>query len=344
MKSSKILLSLVIALAFTFVLADQSVAQDDPRAQAVEKFNTAQEYASDRNFDNAISTYREALAIARDNDLDDIVERIEQNLPRVGFSRASTAYSEYQNDRSLANANEALEAFKAAQEIAEEFGDQQITQQARGAIPQLYYLRSVHEFRDDNYDAALADLATAIDMNANYAVAYYQKGVVMKAKDPDNFDGFMEWYDRAIEIAQQTDDSRTLNNARNGARDELIYRAVNLADERRFSRAIELLEKVEQYDPESADAHYRLAEIHNERGNWDQALQHAQRSLELETGGVGDRAKIYFELGTAYKGKGETSNACDAFENARHGDFTDPANHELQFELECPGHRPTGRR
>lgn len=343
MKSSKILLSLVTALAFTFVIVDQSAAQDDPRAQAVEKFNEAQEYAGNREFDNAISTYREALAIAQENDLDDIVERIVQNLPRVGHSRASNAYSTYQSDRNISNATAALEAFKASKELAEEFGDNQIAQQARGAIPQLYYLRSVHEFRDENYDAALADLETALELNENYAVAYYQKGVVMKAKTPDDFDSFMEWYDKAIEVAERTDDSRTLNNARNGARDELIYRAVNLAEERRFGRAIELLEKVEKYDSESASAHYRLAEIHNERGNWNRALEHARRALDLESGGVTDRAKIYFELGTAYKGQGETSNACDAFENARYGDFTDPANHELQFELECPGHRPSGR-
>jgi hypothetical protein len=54
-------------------------------------------------------------------------------------------------------------------------------------------------------------------------------------------------------------------------------------------------------------------------------------------------AKIYFELGMAYKGLGQKENACSAFENARYGDFTDPANHELQFELKCEGHTPTGR-
>jgi hypothetical protein len=46
----------------------------------------------------------------------------------------------------------------------------------------------------------------------------------------------MQWYDRAIEVAQETNDNRTLENARNGARDELIYRAVILKEERQFSR------------------------------------------------------------------------------------------------------------
>jgi tetratricopeptide (TPR) repeat protein len=343
MKSFNIIISLIAVLAFTLVAAEKSQAQDDPRAEAIQLYNQAQELAGDRDFSGAIDLFRDALEVARENDIDDIVELIEGNLPQVARSRASAAYSQYQSDRSKDSVNRAIRYFKEAKDIGEEFNNQEVAQQATAAIPQLYYIRSVLEFRADNYDAAVEDLNTAIELNANYAVAYYQKGIVMKAKHPEDIDMFMPWYDRAIEVAQRTNDSRTLNNARNAARDELIYRAVTLAEERRFSRAIELLEKVSQYDPNSATAHYRLAEIHNDRGSWDNAIRHANRALELETGGVTDRAKIYFELGTAYKGKGDKDNACSAFENARYGDFTDPANHELQFELRCEGHVPTGR-
>ena len=343
MKSFKIFLSLFAVFAFTLIAADKSSAQDDARAQAVQLYNSAQEMAGQSDFDGAIDIFRDALEIARANNIDDIVELVQNNLPRVAQSKASNAYRTYQSERTKDSATRALRSFEQAKEIAEEFGNDQVAQQARGAIPQLYYLRSVLEFREENYDAALSDLDTAIDLNANYATAYYQKGVVLKALNPQDIEGALEWYDRAIEIAERVNDTRALNNARSGARDELIFRAVNLADERRFADAITLLNRVEKYDPRSATAHYRLAEIHNERGNWDLALQHATRALEFEAGGVTDKAKIYFEMGTAYKGKGDVNNACDAFENARYGDFTEPANHELQFELKCEGHTPTGR-
>ena len=52
-----------------------------------------------------------------------------------------------------------------------------------------------------------------------------------------------------------------------------------------------------------------------------------------------EKAKIYFELGTAYKALGQqTGNACSAFENANYGEFSDPASHELEFVLECEGY------
>lgn len=343
MKSFKLLVSLFAICTFTLVAADQIQAQDDARAEAIQLYNQAQELAGSGNFSDAIDLFRDALNVARENDIDDIVTLVEENLPKVARSRASSAYRTYQSERTRESATQALRYFTEAKEIAEEFGDEEVAQQATAAIPQLHYIRSIIEFRNDNHEAAMEDLDTAIEMNANYAVAYYQKGVVAKSMNPEDVDGFMQWYDRAIEVAERVNDNRTLNNAREGAAEELIYRAVSLKDERRYDRAIELLNRAFNYQPESADAHYRLAEVYNLRGNWDQALQHASRALELESGGVTDKAKIYFELGTAYKGQGNKENACNAFENARYGDFTDPANHELQFELKCEGHTPTGR-
>lgn len=342
MKSLKSILLLVAAFSVTLFAVEQSHAQD-ARNQAIELYNQAQELAGSGEFDNSIILYRDALEIARENGLNDITELIVERIPRVASSRASNAYRGYQNERTIESVNRALEAFQEAKEIAEEFGNEQVRQQAEGAIPQLYYIRSVLHFRSDNYEDALADLDTAIDINPNYATAYYQKALVTKNQNPAEVETWLGLYDEAIEVAQRVNDQRTLQNTRNSARDELIFRAVNLAEDRQFTRAIELLQMVEKYDAQSADAHYRLAEIYNERGRWDQALQHATRALEYESGGVNDKAKIYFELGTAYKGQGQIENACDAFENARYGDFTEPANHELQFELKCEGHAQSGR-
>lgn len=342
MKSLKSIVLLFAAFSLTLFAVEQSHAQD-ARNEAIDLYNQAQELAGSGDFDNSIDLYRDALEIAQENDLNDITELIVERIPRVASSRASNAYRGYQNERSLESANRALEAFQEAKEIAEEFGNDQVKQQATAAIPQLYYIRSVLEFRADNYDAALADLDTAIELNENYATAYYQKAIVIKEQSPDDVDTWLEWFDTAIEVGERANDNRTVENAREGAAEELIYRAVNLTEDGQYNRALELLERVEQYESESADAQYRIAAIHNERGRWDQALQHATRALEYESGGVNDKAKIYFELGMAYKGQGEKDSACEAFENARYGDFTEPANHELQFELKCEGHTPTGR-
>lgn len=344
MKSYSHILSVLIALALVFGISHTANAQEDMRGEAVSLYNEAQELASANQLEDAIETYRAALDIANDNELEDISERIERQLPRVYYSRASRAFQQYQEERTIEAADRAIARFNEAREAGEEFNDEQVVQQTTRALPQLHYLKSTIQFRNEDLDAAMESLDTALELNPNYPTAYYQRAIVYKQQNPEDIDQTLEYYDRAIELAEELNDNRTLGNARRSAAEELIFRAVNLKEEERYSRAIELLEKVENYDPENADAHYRLAEISNMRGNFERAVEHSNRALELETGGVTDRAKIYFELGTAYKGLNQISNACDAFENANYGEFSEPASHELQFELECPGHRSTGGR
>jgi len=338
MKSLKTILSCSFVMFLLLGTAEITQAQDEARVEAIELYNNAQELAGGNDFDGAIDLYRDALEIARENGLNDITDLIEERLPRVYGSRASNSYRNYQNERTVASIDRAIEHFKESQEAAAEFGNQQVEQQAQGAIPQLYYVRSILNFRQDNLEDAMNDLDAALELNSNYAAAYYQKGIVQKKMTPEEVETWLQWYDRAISVSEQVGDNKTLENAREGAAEELIYRGVSLGEDREFNRAIELLEMVDEYVPNSDEQHYRLAEIYNQRGNWTDAETHARQALEYHNGGVADKAKIYFELGTALKGLGENENACSAFENARYGDFTEPANHELEFQLKCEGH------
>lgn len=342
MKSFKFILFQSLVLVMMLGSAELTMAQDEARSEAIQFYNSAQELAGDNQFSEAIELYKDALDIARENELTDITDLIEERLPKVYASRASNAYRQYQSERTIESVDQAIEYFQESLETAEEFNNSQVAQQASGAIPQLYYVRSVLNFRQENYDQAMTDLDEALELNPDYATAQYQKAVVMKRMNPEDVESWLSQYDTAIEVAERTNDTKTLNNAREGASDELIFRAVNLADERQFEEAVDLLNRAEQYDA-TYEVPYRLAEIANKRGNWSTAETDAREALNLHTGGVADKAKIYFELGTALKGQGEFEEACSAFEDARYGDFTEPANHELQFELKCEGHSATGR-
>lgn len=343
MKSFKTILTQCLAVVMMLGFAELSIAQDEAKGEAIQLYNQAQEMAEENQFDQAISLYRDALSIARENELTDIADLVEEGLPKIYNSRASQAYQQFQSERSMSSINTAIEYFEETQEVAEEFGNDQIAQQARGAIPQLVYVRSVLNYRQENLDQALEDLNRALELNPNYAVAEYQKAVVMKKMEPSDVEGWLAQYDRAIEVAQETNNTETLENARENAAEELVYRAVNLSENREFSRAIELLNMASEYDESSHQIQYRLAEISNKRANWSDAETHARQALDFHNGGVTDKAKIYFELGTALKGQGNFEAACSAFEDARYGDFTEPANHELQYELKCEGHSASGR-
>lgn len=338
MKSFQTIITFSLALVIALGTASIASAQDDSVQQVVDLYNQGQELAGSDNFDQAIDRFRAALEIAEENDLDEYTQRITAQLPRVYQSRASAAYRTYQNERSTESVDTAIEYFEDAAEAGEEFGDDEVVQRSQAAIPQLHYIRGVLEFRAENFEGALESVETAIELNSNYAVAYYQKAVILKNMNPNDLDTAIEWYDRAIEVAEATNDTRTAQNARNGVAEELIYRASNLIEDEEPAAAIELLQRVENYNPQSASAHFRLAQAYNMRAQWQDALRHANQALEYETGGVTDRAKIYFEMGLAHKGEGDIDNACSAFEEANYGDFSDPASHELEFELKCEGY------
>ena len=331
---------LPVLLLFAMILGStqQVVAQEEARGEAITLYNQAQELAGSGELDDAIATYRDALDVADNNALQDISERIRTNIARVYYTRASQAFQQFQQQKNVESADRAIEYFEEAQDAGEEFNDEQVVQQTSRAIPQLYYLKSTIQYREENYDAAMSSLNTAIKLNPNYSTALYQRAIVHKKQFPNQTDQTFEYYDQAIELAERLGENRTLNNARTGAAEELIYRANSLKDNDNYRRAVELLNRVSNYDSGNADAYYRLAEVHNLQGKYSSAIEHANRALEFETGGVTEKAKIYYELGTAYKALEQNGNACSAFENANYGEFSGPASHELQFVLECEGY------
>ena len=342
MKSYSKILPALLLFAMILGLSQQATAQD-ARGEAVTLYNQAQELAGSNELEDAIATYRDALEIADSNELQDISDRIRTNLARVYYTRASRAFQQFQQQRSIEAVNTAINYFEEAQDAGEEFDDEQVVQQTTRALPQLHYLKSTIQFRNENYEAAMTSLDRAIELNSNYATAYYQRAIVHKKQFPNQTEQTFEYYDQAIELAERLGDTRTLNNARTGAAQELIFRANNQKEDNNYSRAVELLNRVSNYDSQNADAHYRLAEVHNLQGNYNRAIEHANQALEFESGGVTEKAKIYFELGTAYKALEQTGNACSAFENANYGEFSDPASHELEFVLECEGYSSNRR-
>jgi len=336
--------TLLITFTALFLGASGVLYAQDADTEARNAFNSGIEAAEAKNYDQAISHFENALKIAEENGLDEIKERSTNQLPKIYSSRASEAWKKYQSNKSLEVLNEAISKFEDANEAANKYGDDQIAQRTRAAIPQLYYVRGSIQYSQGNYEAANESLDTAINLNSNYAVAYYQKALVAKKQNRSDTDRYLQWIDRAIQIAEQNGDNATINKASANAEEELIYQGVQQADQRRFDTAINLMNRALEYNPNSADAHYRLAEVYNKRSNWSKAIEHARQSLQFESGGVVDKAKIYFELGTAYQGNGQKNQACDAFENAAHGEFKDPALHKMEFELKCEGYASAGRR
>ncbi|MDZ7807145.1 MAG: tetratricopeptide repeat protein [Gracilimonas sp.] len=339
MKVLKIsLFALVLGLMATSIHA-----QD--RTQAVQLYNAGLEEAQSNNYESAISSFEQVITMA--NQLgpegEDLKQNAESQIPKMYFAKARTSYQAFQQSKDLADLEQAINDFREVISVSEEYGDTRYAPSAQGAIPQLYYSKSVLLYSQDDIAGAEEAVDRALNLNSNYAAAYFQKAKISKKVNDTNGDGIidqgiddmLEWYDRAIQVGDATNKINISNKARDAAHDELVAVGSKAVTNGEISTAVESLNKALNYNAESADAHYRLAEAYNKNSKAQQAIDHANQALEYENGGRTDKAKIYFELGFAHQTLGNKTNACDAFSNALFGSFRAPAEHKMEFELKC---------
>ncbi|MEQ9092180.1 MAG: hypothetical protein RIE52_13885 [Balneola sp.] len=328
---NKSLLVLFVGLLATNVFAQKT--HDD----AVKLYNEANKQAEAKEFDKAISTYLEAAKIGEELGTpqgDDIKSRSEQQIPKVQINKAGSMFNAFRSSKQIPDLDKAITEFEKTVELAKEYGDDRVMQTARGYVPQLYYQKGTMLFKREMYEEADDALNSAIQANANYAQPYYTKGLVAK-KISDDINDALRWFDQAIAVADKTNKGQIARQARNAAHDELLFRGAKLIEAKNYSEAIDLLNLATEYDAESADVYYRLAEAYNKQSKYDSAISNAKTALTYEKGGKTDKAKIYFEMGFAYQKKGNKADACSAYTNASFGSFSAPAKHSMEFELKC---------
>lgn len=335
MKLLKSSISVFLLGLFIFGLGQTAEAQD--RKEAVQTYNSAREMVQNGDYQKAIDQFKKAIEVGSQlgPQGQDIVERAKGKLPEVYRQMALDKYRAFKQNQTISNLDATIDGFQKTKDVAEEYDNSEISNQANGVINQLLYSKSIIQYKQQNYQDALATLDEVIKNDPNYSKAYYQKGIVLKKIKGTELERSIDLFDKAIEVGQKTNDSQIVSQARKAAHDELVYRGAKAIEEKNFSRAKELLNKALEYNSSSADAHYRLAQAYNKTQDWQQAAEHSEKALGFETGGRTDKAKIYFELGTAYQGLGQKDNACGAYNNAAYGNFKSPAEHQMEYELEC---------
>ena len=323
----------IISLFMAFLLIYSGSVLSQDKTTAIKAFNKGLDLAKENKYDEAIAKFENAHEIAKQIENADLQDRTAKQLPTMYYQKAVTTFNEFKSNQSTDILLTAIGEFAEAQKQAAKYGNDQITGKSRNIKLQLTYNLSTIYFRQDRLDSAKAAVDRAINMNSNYAKAFYQKALVEKKMG--NFDQFLALIDQAINKGMVNQDDDLVEKAKEKAAGELVYRGVNQMEDKNYSKSKEFLNRALNYNESSADAHYRIAELANKQGDRQTALNHAQKALELENGGKTEMAKIYFELGLAQQGMGNKTAACDALSNAAYGSFKSNAEHKMEFELKC---------
>lgn len=330
-----ITLLVAIAMASTF-----AYAQDQDQAEAITTYNEALELAQSKNFEAAIDKFNSAITLAEEVGNSDILERSKKQMPKMYYSKAVGAYNTFRSSPSIPNLEAAISEFKVSQQMGAEYDDSDISNRSRGVLAQLNYQKATMLFKQEDFTGADAALNEAITINANYAKAYYQKGLVQKKMTPNDTEAIMNWFDQAIQIGETVNDNEVVRLANGSAHAELLFRGSKQIEQGNHQRAIDLLQRSLQYNAESSDSYYRLSEASNKVSDYDEAIAFGQQALAFEQGGSTDKAKIYFEIGVAHQMQNNKAKACEALSNAAYGSFKAPSEHKMEFELKCESASP----
>jgi len=323
----RLLKKLLLLSAMSLVLGLQ--AQGQTLKDAIDAFNTGMDLAGS-DIKAAISSVEKSLQIASllGEEGEEVKEMAEVQIPGLYFDLAMGQYKER-------NIPEAITGFEGAIVVADKFSDSNTKRRTESVLHQLYAIQGNTLFRENNNEEALGLFDKSIAINPQFARAYLGKGLVYRRlEDADNFKQAM---DKAIETALLTDEKQILETAESTARDFFLVRAARAKGENNITQAIEFLTTSLSYDQTFPETHYLLATIHNEQSRYQDAINSAQRAIELSNGGSRDEtAKIYFELGQAYEGLANTSQACAAYKNASYGNYEASAKYQMEHVLKCP--------
>jgi len=295
---------------------------------AGEAYNEGIQYVKAEDFNNAIASFEKAISICETVGIeaDEIKDMAAQQLPAICYKSATNMYKSKEID-------ESIKQYEKTIELAQKYNNEGIEKKAKKMIPQLYNYKGSKFIKQKDYDNALKQFEIAIQKDPEFAKAYYSKGLVYnKLKEPVKM---KESFDLAVEKAEASGDMKTLERTKKAAKKCLTNFAVASIQKEKNTEALNYLKQAGEYGEGNANYYYYNAIVYNKLKDWDNALESANKALELERDSKEVKAKIYFELGNAYYGKGDNDAACKAYKEALYGDYVEQANYQIKEVLKC---------
>lgn len=254
----------------------------------------------------------------------DLQQRAEKQIPNLQYKHAINLYKQKQYD-------ESIDAFKKAVKYGEKYNDDKTKQKAEKIIPQLHYITGIKSYKQKEFEKALNRFDKAIELSPDYAKAYFGKGLVYKGLG--DIEKMKQVMDKTIEIAMKKNDTKTARKATKTVSNKLLVEANQAVQDKNWSQAESYLDQSLNYGNDHTQAHILYMSIYNNQSQWDKTIQHGKQIIDK----VSDKevkSQIYFDLATAYQGKGDNAQACSYFGKVSTGKLQAQAQKQMKA-LEC---------
>jgi len=297
--------------------------------EAVDALKDGVAKSQEKNYLGAIESFKKCIEIyeeIEDADNDNAVTAATQ-IPNMQYKYAMTFYKVKKYDETLAE----LETLK---EYSNTYNDAKYLKKAEKTIPKVYYAKGASLLKAKDYVGALASLDKSLELDPNYSMSYVRKAQVYKVqKDEANFKTSV---DAAISTATAKNDTKTLGTAKKLASSYYLKAGATAVKSEKYADAEKHFNTLMEYKTVNSDIYYQLAVIYNKQSKWDSGIEAGNKALELfKDAGTTKDAKIFYELGNSYFGKGDKAAACDAYTKANKGDYAEAAAYQMKHVVKC---------
>jgi tetratricopeptide (TPR) repeat protein len=275
---------------------------------------------------SAIGSFENCIKICEQvgDSANDIKSKAVKVLPDLYYQKASDLLLV---DKKV---NESISASRKAIEVAKKYDDTVVVENVKKIMIQAYSAMG-SSLAATEADKAILAYDSALAINPHHQASLYNKALIYRKTN--NAEKFGQTIDLYIKELKPDQDEPKIVQANKLALDFYRAAAGKANQANKTAEALSLLNTSLKYGTDKT-VYYYFANIYNKQKKYADAAINAQKGLDLETGDADAKAKFYFELGLAQKGKGDTTTACESFTNALYGQFAAAAKAE-RTNLKC---------
>lgn len=281
-----------------------------------------------KDYLGAIESFKKCVEIyeeLEDSENDNAVTAMTQ-IPNMQYKHAMGLYKQKKYD-------ECVSAFETLIEYSDTYMDAKMKTKAEKTIPKVYYAKGASLLKAKDYEGAIAALDKSIELDSKYPMAYVRKAQVYK--DQEDEANFKVAVDGAITAANAKKDTKSEATAKKLASGYYLKAGANAVKAEKYADAEKYFNTLMEYKAADADIYYQLMVIYNKQSKWDAAIEAGNKGLEILGAVETKDAKLHYEMGNAYYGKGDNAAACEAYNKANKGDYAQAADYQMKHVVKC---------
>ena len=295
--------------------------------EVINEFNTGVEKVNNQEYEVSIEHFNQVISLAAKvgAEANDMKEKAQQQIPAAYYRQANVFMKRKQYDNAIPYLEKTIE-FATLYNNNEE-----INKKAAGYLPQLYVAEGIRASQNQSLDEAIAYFDKSLLLDETNYKAHQGKAMVFLSQDESEM--MLESFAKAKEGAMAKNDTKTIDNiheAINSYYNKFIVEEMANVDpeENDFSYVVEACEKALAANPDNPRALYHLAIVANKGGEYDKAIENAEKALAHETEPVWISA-INFELGSAFQNSDDYTRACEVLKKVTEEPFLTRAEQKM---------------